>query len=210
MYSTYLKALLKKSLRLGLRRPTSLFTRATGVEPMRCRQWQWIKVQCRGNGLPTKAQQRATNGRPYNIACTTDNAVGASIARPLVIVLSAVRHRDGTIFSIANVGGELPLATSECLPLAELEGKVPPLAADEVSSSHAALAAHFVEIIKWINSLFRKNRRLSYCFRTQCKRHVPQFINTSSVTFGDSFPSGFARGSQCRGNYAALSFHHFK
>ena len=42
-----------------------------------------------GDGLPIEAQQRATNGRPYNIACTTDNAVGASIARPLVMVLSA-------------------------------------------------------------------------------------------------------------------------
>ena len=29
--------------------------------------------------------------------------------------------------------------------LAKLEGKVPPLAADEVSSNPAALAAHFVE-----------------------------------------------------------------
>ena len=57
----------------------------------------------------------------------------------------------------------------------------PPRRVAEVSSSPAALAAHFVEIIKWINSLFRKNRRLSYCFRTQCKRHAPQFINTSSV-----------------------------
>ena len=35
-------------------------------------------------------------------------------------VSSAVRHRDGAIFSIANVGGELPLAASECLPLRSL------------------------------------------------------------------------------------------
>ena len=93
---------------------------------MRHGQWSKILLLKHGDGLPIEAQQRATNGRPYNIACTTDNAVGASIARPLVMVLSAVRHRDGAIFSIANVGGELPLAASECLPLRLRKGKPMP------------------------------------------------------------------------------------
>ena len=52
----------------------------------------------------------------------------------------------------------------------------------------------------------RKNRRLSYCLRTQCKRLAPQFINTSSVRLApDSFPSSSARGSQAtrRGGQSA-------
>ena len=60
------------------------------------------------------------------LVSTHDNNVGASIARPLVMVSSTVRHRDTAVFSVANVGGALPLAASECLPLAKLEGKVPP------------------------------------------------------------------------------------
>ena len=38
----------------------------------------------------------------------------------------AVRHRDSAAKSCSAVGSELPLAASECLPLAKLEGKVPP------------------------------------------------------------------------------------
>ena len=52
---------------------------------------------------------------------THDNNVGATIGRPLVMVSSAVRHRDIAEKFTAIIGSALPLAASEWLPL---EGKL--------------------------------------------------------------------------------------
>ena len=88
---------------------------------------------------------RASDARPYGVDCTSDENVGATIGRPLLAAGAvrleispihllrllgyenaektvAVRYRDTAVKSTAIVRGALPLAASECLPLAKLEG----------------------------------------------------------------------------------------